>query len=217
MLNLDMVGRLRDDRVTVFGTRSSTDFSKEVLAGAQQLGLKIGESDDVGRSDHMSFYSKKIPVLHFFTGIHNDYHRATDTWEKLNVDGMAKVSDLVMLTALQIANAKEPINFVSLPSRPPAAGAAAGRGFRTYLGTIPDYGATAAGVRLAGVSSGSPAALAGLKEGDVVIRLDDKKIQNVEGLTGALSDRKTGDEVEIVVLRTDKPLTLKATLKSRGQ
>ena len=217
MLNLDMVGRLRDDRVTVFGTRSSTDFSKEVLAGAQQLGLKIGESDDVGRSDHMSFYSKKIPVLHFFTGIHNDYHRATDTWEKLNVDGMAKVSDLVMLTALQIANAKEPINFVSLPSRPPAAGAAAGRGFRTYLGTIPDYGATAAGVRLAGVSSGSPAALAGLKEGDVVIRLGDKKIQNIEDLTDALSDRKTGDEVEIVVLRTDKPLTLKATLKSRGQ
>jgi S1-C subfamily serine protease len=72
-------------------------------------------------------------------------------------------------------------------------------------------------VRLAGVSSGSPAALAGLKEGDVVIRLGDKKIQNIEDLTDALSDRKTGDEVEIVVLRTDKPLTLKATLKSRGQ
>ena len=217
MLNLDMVGRLRDDRVTVFGTRSSTNFSKEVLAGAQQLGLKIGESDDVGRSDHMSFYSKKIPVLHFFTGLHNDYHRATDTWEKLNIDGMAKVGDLVMLTALQIANAKEPINFVSLPSRAPASGAAAGRGFRTYLGTIPDYGATTAGVRLAGVSSGSPAALAGLKEGDVIIRLADKKIQNIEDLTDALGDRKAGDEIEIVVLRTDKPLTLKATLKSRGQ
>ncbi len=217
MINLDMVGRLRDDRVTVFGTRSSTDFSKTVLAGAQQLGLKIGESDDVGRSDHMSFYSKKIPVLHFFTGIHNDYHRSTDTWEKLNIDGMAKVGDLVMLTALQIANIKEPINFVSLPARPPAAGAAAGRGFRVYLGTIPDYGAPAAGVRLAGVSSGSPAALAGLQEGDVIIRLADKKIENIEDLTGALSDRKAGDEVEIAILRAGTPLTLKATLKSRGQ
>jgi hypothetical protein len=217
MLNLDMVGRLRNDRVTVFGTRSSTDFSKEVMAGAQQLGLQVGESDDVGRSDHMSFYSKKIPVLHFFTGIHGDYHRATDTWEKLNIDGMAKVSDLVMLTALQIAGAKGPIHFVSLPGRAPSVGSASGRGFRTYLGTIPDYGATAAGVRLAGVSSGSPAARAGLKEGDVIIRLADKKIQNIEDLTDALSERKAGDEVEIEILRIDKPVTMKATLKSRGQ
>jgi hypothetical protein len=216
MINLDMVGRLRDDRVTVFGTRSSTDFSKEVLAGAKPLGLKIGESDDVGRSDHMSFYSKKIPVLHFFTGIHNDYHRSTDTWDKLNVDGMARVSNLVMLTALRIASRKEPIDFVSLPGRP-STSASAGRGFRTYLGTIPDYGGSAAGVRLAGVSSGSPAALAGLQEGDVIVRLADKKIQNIEDLTDALSERKAGDEVEIEILRTDKPVTLKATLKSRGQ
>lgn len=216
MLNLDMVGRLRESRLTVFGTRSSTDFSKEVLAGAEQLGLAIGESDDVGRSDHMSFYAKKIPVLHFFTGIHDDYHRPTDTWEKLNIDGMAKVGDLVMLTALQIANAKEPIKFVSLPSRPPQAVAAPARGFRTYLGTIPDYGATADGVRLAGVTSGSPAALAGLQEGDVIIRLADKKIQNIEDLTDALSSQKSGDEVDIVILRTGKPITFKATLRNRG-
>src|SRR5207244_7904904 len=132
--------------------------------------------------------------------------------EKLNVDGMAKVSDLVMLTALQIANAKEPINFVSLPSRPPAAGAAAGRGFRTYLGTIPDYGATAAGVRLAGVSSGSPAALAGLKEGDIIVQLGDRKIQNIEDLTDALGEHTSGDEVAIMVLRAGQSVTLKATL-----
>jgi aminopeptidase YwaD len=216
MINLDMVGRLRDDRVTVFGTRSSTDFSKEVLAGAEPLGLKIGESDDVGRSDHMSFYSKRIPVLHFFTGSHSDYHRSSDTWDKLNVEGMARVSDLVMLTALRIASRKEPINFVSLPGRP-STSAGAGRGFRTYLGTIPDYGGSGSGVRLAGVSSGSPAALAGLQEGDVIVRLADKKIQNIEDLTDALSERKAGDEVEIELLRNDKPVTLKAMLKSRGQ
>ena len=218
MLNLDMVGRLRGDRVTVFGTRSSTDFTKDVLAGARQLGLTIGESDDVGRSDHMSFYSKKIPVLHFFTGIHRDYHRASDTWDKLNIEGMARVSDLVMLTALQIAGAKEPINFVSLPGRTSRSGdTATRRGFRTYLGTIPDYGAPSAGVRLAGVSSDSPAALAGLREGDVIVRLADKKIQNIEDLTDALSERKAGDEVEIEILRADKSVTLKTTLKSRPQ
>ena len=129
MLNLDMVGRLQENRLTVFGTRSSTDFSGLVSADAAQLGLTIRESDDVGRSDHMSFYQKKIPVLHFFTGVHGDYHRPTDTWEKLNIDGMAKVSDLVLLTALQLADAQQPIGFVSLPSRPPESGVAGGQGF----------------------------------------------------------------------------------------
>ena len=95
----------------------------------------------------MSFYSKKIPVLHFFTGTHEDYHRATDTWEKLNIEGMAKISDLVLVTALEIANRKEPIRFVSLPSRPGGSIGSA-RGIRVYLGTIPDYGAVATGVFL---------------------------------------------------------------------
>lgn len=216
MLNLDMVGRLQENRLTVFGTRSSTDFSGLVSANAAQLGLTIRESDDVGRSDHMSFYRKKIPVLHFFTGVHDDYHRPTDTWEKLNIDGMAKVSDLVLLTALHLANAQQPIGFVSLPSRPPEGGIAGGQEIRAYLGTIPEYGIATEGVRLAGVSSGSPAARAGLREGDVIIRLAEKKIQNIEDLTDALSARKAGDEVEVVVLRSGKPLTLKATLSSRG-
>ena len=176
----------------------------------------IRQSDDVGRSDHMSFYRKKIPVLHFFTGVHDDYHRPTDTWEKLNIDGMAKVSDLVLLTALHLADAQQPIGFVSLPSRPPEGGIAGGQEIRAYLGTIPEYGIATEGVRLAGVSSGSPAARAGLREGDVIIRLAEKKIQNIEDLTDALSARKAGDEVEVVVLRSGKPLTLKATLSSRG-
>jgi len=216
MLNLDMVGRLRENRLTVFGTRSSAGFSGLVSADAARLGLTIRESDDVGRSDHMSFYRKKIPVLHFFTGLHDDYHRPTDTWEKLNIDGMAKVSDLVLLTALQLADAQPPIGFVSLPSRPPERGIAGGQGVRAYLGTIPEYGTATDGVQLAGVSSGSPAARAGLREGDVIIRLAEKKIQNIEDLTDALSARKAGDEVEVVVLRSGKPLTLKATLSSRG-
>jgi hypothetical protein len=215
MINLDMVGRLRENRVTVFGARSGENLSDLVNRNARGLGLDITDSNDVGRSDHMSFYSKKIPVLHFFTGTHGDYHRATDTWDKLNFEGMAKISDLVLVTALEIANRKEPIRFVSLPSRPPETAGSA-RGVRVYLGTIPDYGAVATGVRLAGVSSGSPAAQAGLREGDVIVRLGDKDIQNIEDLTDALQAHKSGDQVNVVVLRAGAPITFRATLSSRG-
>ena len=215
MINLDMVGRLRENRVTVFGARSGENLSDLVLRNARGLGLDITDSNDIGRSDHMSFYSKKIPVIHFFTGTHEDYHRATDTWEKLNIEGMAKISDLVLVTALEIADRKEPIRFVSLPSRPGGSIGSA-RGIRVYLGTIPDYGAVGTGVRLAGVSSGSPAAQAGLREGDVIVRLGDKDIQNIEDLTDALQTHKSGDQVNVVVLRAGAPITLRATLSSRG-
>ena len=216
MINLDMVGRLRENRVTVFGTRSSPGFSKMVLDGARQLGLEVQESDGVGHSDHMSFYNRKIPVLHFFTGTHGDYHRPSDTWDKINIEGTAKVSDLVLISALEIADAKEPPNFASLPSRPPGDQAEGEIKLGTYLGSIPDYGANTGGVQLAGVTEGSPAARAGLREGDIIVQLAEMKIQNIEDLTAALQARKPGDEVEITVLRTGKPVTLKATLRARG-
>ena len=216
MINLDMVGRLRENRLTVFGARSGEKFSDIISEAARELGLEISQSDSVGRSDHMSFYNKQIPVLHFFTGNHADYHRPTDTWEKLNIEGMGKISDLVLLSALRIADTREAPKFVSLPSRPLAESPGERQGFGTYLGSIPDYGANTDGVRLAGVTNGSPAARAGLREGDIIIQLADKKIQNIEDLTAALRGQKPGDEVAIVVLRTGKPVSLKAILRARG-
>jgi Peptidase family M28/PA domain len=106
MINLDMVGRLRENRLTVFGARSGENFTNIIAETAQQAGLEITQSDSVGRSDHISFYNKKIPVVHFFTGNHADYHRPSDTWEKLNIEGMAKVSDVVLLFAMRIADDK---------------------------------------------------------------------------------------------------------------
>jgi hypothetical protein len=215
MFNLDMVGRLRDNRLTVFGTRSAKELSGIVLEEAQKLGLQVTESDGIGRSDHMSFYNKKIPALHFFTGSHPDYHRPGDTWEKLNIEGMARVTELIRGIAEKIANRKEPLSFVSLPSRPPASGSEP-QGYGAYLGSIPEFGATEEGVRLAGVQDGSPAAFAGLREGDVIIRLAEMKIQNLEDLTTALRSKKPGDSVEITILRNSQHLTLKATLRARG-
>jgi Peptidase family M28/PDZ domain/PA domain len=215
MVNLDMVGRLRDNRLTVFGTRSAKDLSGIVMEEAQKLGLQVTESEGIGNSDHMSFYNKKIPALHFFTGLHADYHRPGDTWEKLNIEGMARVTELVRGVAEKIANRKEPMSFVSLPSRPPATGSES-RGYGAYLGSIPDFGATREGVRLAGVQDGSPAALAGLREGDIIVKLAEIKIQNLEDLTEALRSKKPGDSVDITLLRNSQHFTVKATLRARG-
>jgi len=216
MLNLDMVGRLRDNRVTVFGTRSARQLSAIVLQEGRTLGIEIAESDGVGRSDHMSFYNKKIPALHFFTGNHFDYHRPSDTWEKLNTDGIAKVVELVSATAQRIALMREPLNFVSLPSRPPGDDGRPGQGYGAYLGSIPDFGDNSEGVRLAAVAEGSPAALAGLREGDLIVRFAGNKVQSLDDLAAYLRGKKPGEEVEIVVLRSGNPVTVKATLRARG-
>jgi hypothetical protein len=217
MINLDMVGRLRENRLTVFGARSGSNLSAIIQDAARPLGLEINESDNVGRSDHITFYNKNIPVAHFFTGTHPDYHRPTDTWDKLHIEGMGKVSDLVLAAVLSIANGKELINFVSLPARAPREETAQQRGGSgTYLGSIPSYGDSAEGVALAGVTRGSPAARAGLRQGDVIIEFAKKKIRNIEDLTEALGVHKPGDEIEIVIQRTGQTVTVKAILRARG-
>ncbi len=216
MINLDMVGRLRDDRVTVFGTRSAKEISGIVTEEGRKLGLEIRESDGIGRSDNMSFYNKQVPALHFFTGTHGDYHRPTDTWDKLNYEGMNRVGALVLAVALRFAGAMEPFQFVALPSRPSGREAGDTPAFRAYLGSIPDYDGGNRGVKLAGVSPGSPAALAGLREGDVITEFAGAKIHTIEDLTGQLGTKKPGDEVEIVVLRASLPRTVKATLAVRN-
>lgn len=117
MINLDMVGRMRENRVTVFGTDSAKEFSGLVTEAAQQLGVEVRLSTGrVGSSDHAPFYEKKIPVLHLYTGSHEDYHRPTDDWEKLNIEGMSKISDLALSVVKKIASAKEPPTFMSLAS-----------------------------------------------------------------------------------------------------
>jgi S1-C subfamily serine protease len=164
----------------------------------------------------MSFYGKKIPALHFFTGIHSDYHGPGDTWDKLNLEGMAKITELVLSTVRSIANTNAPLNFVSLPSGSGTQAISEGGASTAYLGSIPDYSGADEGVRLAGVSPRSPAALAGLREGDVIVMLAETKVDNLEDLMLALGRRKPGDEVEIVVLRGTQPLKLKAVLRARA-
>jgi aminopeptidase YwaD len=216
MLNLDMVGRLRENRVTVFGARSANELSRIVNHEAHKLSLEVRESDGIGRSDNMSFYNNKVPALHFFTGMHADYHRPSDTWEKLNHDGIRQVADLILGVTREIARSSEPFEFVALPSRPPGTAVAEGPLSRAYFGSIPNYESETQGVKLAGVSPGSPAALAGLREGDVIVQFAGTKIDNLDDLVSQLRSKQPGDQVEIVILRSGTAVTTNAKLGIRG-
>ncbi len=220
MFNFDMVGRLREGKLEVHGV-GTADVWKALLAEASEkagLTLKTHEGG-FGPSDHSPFYAAGRPVLFAFTGAHADYHRPSDTEEKLNYEGMASIVKLMRPVVLAIANGDKRPDL----KRPSGDGApvSASRGFRVYVGTIPDYSEEASGVKLSGVSPGSPAENAGLQAGDVIVRFGEREVKNIYDYTHALSDHKPGDVVEVVVKRPatngSEPVvkTLAVTLGSR--
>jgi Tol biopolymer transport system component len=213
MFNMDMVGRLREGNLTVGGAGTSPEW-KPLLALCNTEGLKLTLNEDgYGASDHSQFYAKSIPVLFFFTGAHTEYHRPEDKPETLDYPEEARVLRFVSRVAEGV---------LALPAAPPYAvaksigGQGAGRGFRVYLGTIPDYNEEVKGVRLMGVRAGSPAEKGGLKGGDTIVKLGDKKIENVYDYTYALQEHKADETVPIVVLRDGEEVTLQVTFARRA-
>ncbi|MEX0704463.1 MAG: M20/M25/M40 family metallo-hydrolase [Planctomycetales bacterium] len=209
MFNMDMVGRLKDDKLTIFGSGTSPRWEPLVARLARADGLKLTlKGAGVGPSDHTSFYMKKIPVLHFFTGTHGDYHRPSDDWEKINLAGMRRVVDLVEQVVLDTARAEERPAFVETKQ----AGDVLRDGNRPYFGSIPDFGTDAEGYAISGVASGSPAEEAGIKPGDLLVQLGPHKIGNLSDFDLALRKFEPGDEVPVTVLRDGQTVQLKATL-----
>jgi hypothetical protein len=215
MLNMDMVGRMKDDELVVYGTGTAKEFDGLVDKVNERHGFKIKrEPGGFGPSDHSSFYALQIPVLHFFTGLHNDYHRPSDDANKLNVPGIRRVSEMVAEAVVKIADAQ---------SRP--AYQQAGRenmrpgdrpmGDRPYFGSIPNLsGGEGDGYAIQGVGANSPAAKAGLKAGDVIIGLGDNKIGNLSDFDSALRKYKAGDKAPVVVRRDGKEVKLEVTLEA---
>lgn len=216
MLNFDMVGRLRDDRVIVYGVETATEMRALVDSAATGTGLQVrGVGDGFGPSDHSSFYAQGIPVLHFFTDLHEDYHRATDDPDKVSATGIARVVELAERVVRAIADRDARLTPVRVTR--PAPIATTGRPRDTYLGSIPDMSASETlGVRLTGVRGGSPADQAGLKAGDVIVEFDGTPIEDLYQYTDALHARQPGDIVKIIVLRDGARLELTATLGRRG-
>ncbi|MEO6051081.1 MAG: M20/M25/M40 family metallo-hydrolase, partial [Pyrinomonadaceae bacterium] len=217
MINLDMVGRLTDNRLTIGGMGTATKW-KQLVEGRNTVGMHIPQhvyaqrftlqlnEDGFGPSDHASFYGKKVPVLFFFTGTHNDYHKPSDTADKINYDGELKVVNYVAEIAKAIdQNPQRPTYAVA---KSPQMGAGRG-GFNISLGTIPNYAEATDGLLLDGVRDNSPAAKAGLMAGDKVVKLAGRDIRNVSDYTFVLGEMKAGVEYEIVVLRGTEKLTFK--------
>ena len=211
MINFDMVGRLRSDSMIVIGVGSATELQGLVESSNQSFGLALNwQPDPWGRSDHSSFYAQQIPVVHFFTNVHEDYHRTTDDWDKINTEGIAKIAALAAEFAWDLAQRPEALTFQDVP---PPAPPTAQAGRRASLGTIPDMTTSPGGVRLTGVRSGSAAEEAGLQGGDVLVQIGEHEVPDLMGLQRALMARKAGDTVTIVFMRDGERMESTATLK----
>ncbi len=216
MLNMDMVGRLRDDKLNVLGAQSAEEFD-ELLNAVNDVEPKfdlIAKGDGYGPSDQMAFYKKDVAVLHFFTGAHSEYHKPSDDADLVNYDGLQRVTDYVRRVAKAVM--EQQLTFVDQAE--PAQDTGVG-GFKSSLGTIPDYSQPEdmVGLLLADVRADGPAAKAGLQGGDLIVRIDDMEIRNIYDFMHVLNTRKPGDQVRIVVEREKERLTLEAVLGSRGQ
>ncbi|MCH7686511.1 MAG: M20/M25/M40 family metallo-hydrolase, partial [Planctomycetes bacterium] len=211
MFNMDMIGRMKNNKLIVFGSGTSPRWQKvlERYNEDSNLGLELTfKPEGFGPSDHSSFYGKKIPVLHFFTGIHNDYHRPSDDWEKINVEGMQRVVDLLEDIIVATAETKERPQYVAVKGRANIQRS----GSRPYFGSIPDFSSEQEGYSLSGVGPGSPAEKGGLKGGDSIIEFGKNKITDLSDFDLALRKFSAGDVIEVTVLRNGKKVKLKVTL-----
>jgi Peptidase family M28/PDZ domain/PA domain len=216
MFNMDMVGRLNNDKLIVYGTGTAPEFDPWVNELGKKHTFEITKHEGgFGPSDHASFYAQKIPVLHLFTGTHDDYHRPGDDTAKLNVPGIRRVVDLLCdviykTNALDTRPAyKEIKKFEHIGDS---------GGDRPYFGSIPDYSkADAGGLALMGTVPEGPAAKAGLKAEDIIVQFGESKITGIEDFDSALRKFKVGDKVKLKVKRGDKVIDIEVTLGKRSK
>lgn len=210
MLNLDMVGRLTDEKLIVHGTGTAKEFDALVDRFGKQLGFEITKKPSgFGPSDHSSFYGAKVPVLFYFTGTHTDYHKPSDDFEKLNLAGMRRIATLVSDTAETLASAESRPQYQEVSGGDARLG---GGGDRPYFGSIPDFAQSEPGYAISGATKGSPADRGGLQAGDNIIQFGDSKVGNLEDFDSALRKYKAGEKVPVVVRRNGKEVKLEVTL-----
>lgn len=202
MINFDMIGRLSTEtkKLIVYGVGTSPTFVPAITSLPTDLSLKT-DSSGVGPSDHTSFYLENIPVLHFFTGQHSDYHKPSDTPEKINYEGEKQVVDYV------IALTNKLMEYRKLQFTPTKQKSEDTPKFKVTMGIMPDYAFEGKGVRVDGVTDGKPAAVAGLLRGDVIIKLGDVEVDGMQSYMKALANIKKGDKADVVIERGTEKLT----------
>jgi len=216
MINMDMIGRLNNDRLYVGGVGTSPNFKSWLEEMNKPVQLKLDYSDSgYGASDHMSFNAKKIPVLFFFSGLHTDYHKPSDTADKINSAGAVRILSLVYTMMDRLATDSGRLEYTEVQQpRAPASGSGGG-GYGPYFGSVPDFRDDVKGVLFADVQTDSPAAKAGLKQGDLLVAFDGKPVQNLYDFFYALSPKKPGDKVAVVVKRDGHDVKVDVTLEAR--
>ena len=210
-----MVGRLRDNKLFLQGIGSSTQWRRLIEKRNVAAGFNLALQDDPYLpTDTTALYPKQVPVLNFFTGSHDDYHRPTDAAGQLNYEGLERITRFARNILLDLAQEASRPDYVKV-ERGSAAGGGSRDNLRAYLGTVPDYTAEVKGVKLSGVRGGSPAERAGLKGGDVIVELGGQNIANIYDYTYALDAVKIGQPADIVVLRDAQRVMLKVTPEAR--
>jgi aminopeptidase YwaD len=218
MLNLDMVGRMQGKSLSIGGSGTSPAWEKLLRQENADSTFSLSLSPDgFGPSDHASFYAKDIPVLFFFTGVHDDYHKPTDDWEKLDYRAEEKIVRYVYRIASDIDAMPQKPGFLRVQL---AAGSRGGAGdtktFSVTLGIVPDVGESSSGMKISGVKPNGPAEKAGLKSGDVIVKMAGKTVMNIYDYMGMLGELKAGDEIEVEVMREGKPVKLRAVMQKRN-
>jgi len=218
MINLDMVGAMKDDKLIGLGTESAAEWKPLIDRTAAEIKLTVSSSGDgYGPSDQTSFYAKQVPVIHFFTGTHERYHTPDDDADFINFAGVAKSSELTARLANDLARGTTTPKYARSTAAPAMSGDS--RGYGAWLGTVPDFSAMesqSGGVKIADTRAGSPADKAGLKGGDVIVAMGGTRIENLYDMTYALQDHKPGETIDVVVMRGGEKKTLRATLGTRG-
>lgn len=211
MINMDMIGRMKDRRLIIGGVGTAREWRDIMAADADKSFQLTLNEDGFGPSDHSSFYAKQIPVLFFWTGTHNDYHKPSDTFEKINYDDEALILKMVAGIVNHLDAADKRLTYTTAKSdAAPRTG-----GFRVYLGTIPNYADSNDGLLIEGVRENSPAANAGLKAGDRVVKIGTREIKNVYDYTAALGEMKAGEEYVVEIVRGTERLSLKIKPEAR--
>jgi hypothetical protein len=216
MLNMDMVGRMQNKTLTVGGSGTSPAWPPllNALNADSTFSLSLNP-DGFGPSDHASFYGKDLPVLFFFTGVHDDYHKPSDDWDRLNYKEHEKVTRYMYSIASGVDTMKVRPPFTRVQVTAQSQGGDR-RGFAVTLGIVPDVGESSSGMKVSGIRPDGPAAKAGILGGDILVRLAGKTIMNVYDYMGVLGELKPGDQVEVEILRAGKPMKLTATMQKRN-
>lgn len=213
-INFDMVGRSRDNKLSLQAVGSSPVWAGLIERSNVPVGFDVSiQTDPYLPTDSTSFNTVKVPTLNFFTGSHDDYHRPSDTAEKLNYEDLDRVAQLGALIAGKVSRLEEAPEFVTVERKVEEGG---GRdGLRAFTGTIPDYGTEVDGLLLSGVIEGGPADEGGLKAGDVIVEFGVKKISNIYDYTYALDAVKIGEPLKVVFLRDGERMETTITPRAR--